>query len=126
VVAQYNQDLVIDTIRVNGEQTLGENIADIGGVKLAYAAMERALQGKPRPLIDGFTPEQRFFLAYAQQWRELDRPAYARTLVQIDVHSPSQWRIDTPIINMPEFAQAFHCQATDALVRPDSARAQIW
>ena len=126
VVAQYNQDLVIDTIHVNGEQTLGENIADIGGTKLAYAALERSLKGKPRPLIDGFTPEQRFFIAYAQQWRELDRPEFARTLVQTNVHSPSQWRIDSPVANMPEFAQAFHCLATDALVRPDSMRAQIW
>jgi putative endopeptidase len=126
VVDQYNHDLVIDTLHQNGQQTLGENIADIGGLKLAYAAMERALQGRPHPPIDGFTPEQRFFLAYAQEWGEIDRPAYARTLVQIDVHSSPQWRVETPISNMPEFAQAFHCQSTDALVRPDSARAQIW
>ena len=126
VVDQYNHDLVIDTLHLNGQQTLGENIADIGGLKLAYAAMERALQGRPRPLIDGFTPEQRFFLAYAQEWSEADRPAYARTLVQTDVHSSPQWRVETPISNMPEFAQAFHCQATATLVRPDSARAQIW
>ena len=126
VVDQYNHDLVIDTLHLNGKQTLGENIADIGGLKLAYAAMERALQGRPRPLIDGFTPEQRFFLAYAQEWSEVDRPAYARTLVQTDVHSSPQWRVETPISNMPEFAQAFHCPPTAALVRPDSARAQIW
>jgi len=126
VVDQYNHDLVIDTLHLNGQQTLGENIADIGGLKLAYAAMERALQGKPRPLIDGFTPEQRFFLAYAQEWSEIDRPAYARTLVQADVHSSPEWRVETPVSNMPEFAQAFHCPATAALVRPDSVRAQIW
>ncbi len=126
VVDQYNHDLVIDTLHLNGQQTLGENIADIGGLRLAYAAMERALQGHPHALIDGFTPEQRFFLAYAQEWSEADRPAYARTLVQIDVHSSSRWRVETPISNMPEFAQAFHCQATATLVRPDSARAQIW
>jgi putative endopeptidase len=126
VVDQYNHDLVIDTLHLNGQQTLGENIADIGGLKLAYAAMEHALQGRPRPVIDGFTPEQRFFLAYAQEWGEIDRPAYARTLVQVDVHSSPQWRVETPISNMPEFAQAFHCQATAALVRPDSTRAQIW
>jgi len=126
VIDQYNHDLVIDTLHLNGQQTLGENIADIGGLKLAYAAMERALQGRARPLIDGFTPEQRFFLAYAQEWGEIDRPAYARTLVQIDVHSSPQWRVETPISNMPEFAQAFHCQSAAALVRPDSARAQIW
>jgi putative endopeptidase len=126
VVDQYNHDLVVDTLHLNGRQTLGENIADIGGLKLAYAAMERALQGKPRPLIDGFTPEQRFFLAYAQEWSEIDRPAYARTLVQVDVHSSPEWRVETPVSNMPEFAQAFHCPATAALVRPDSARAQIW
>jgi predicted metalloendopeptidase len=126
VVDQYNHNLVIDTLHLNGQQTLGENIADIGGLKLAYAAMQRALQGRPHALIDGFTPEQRFFLAYAQEWGEVDRPAYARTLVQVDVHSSPRWRVETPISNMPEFAQAFHCQATAALVRPDSARAQIW
>jgi putative endopeptidase len=126
VVDQYNHDLVIDTLHLNGEQTLGENIADIGGLKLAYAAMERALQGHPHTLVDGFTSEQRFFLAYAQEWGEVDRPAYARTLVQTDVHSSPRWRVETPLSNMPEFAQAFHCQATAALVRPDSARAQIW
>jgi predicted metalloendopeptidase len=126
VVDEYNHDLVIDTLHVIGQQTLGENIADLGGIKIAYGAMERALRGKPRPLIDGFTPEQRFFLANAQEWSELDRPEYVRTLVQTDEHSPANWRVDTPLSNMPEFAQAFHCQATDSLVRPAATRARIW
>jgi len=126
IVDQYNHDLVLDTLHLNGRLTLGENIADLGGLKLAYAAMERAMRGHARPLIDGFTPEQRFFLANAQEWSELDRPAYARTLVQTDEHSSPQWRVETPVSNMPEFAQAFHCQASDLLVRADSGRAQIW
>ena len=127
VVAQFNGYTVIDsTTHVNGQLTLGENIADFGGLTVAYGAMEKALGNGPRTKIDGFTPEQRFFLAWAQVWRELDRPAYARMLVSADVHAPAQWRVNGPLSNMPEFKAAWGCKDTDAMVRPDSLRPKIW
>ena len=127
VAAQFSGYTVLDTLHVNGRLTLGENIADLGGVAVAYAALERELKGKPRPRsIDGFTPEQRFFLSWAQVWRELDRDESLRTQVQTDPHSPPEWRVNGPFSNLPEFARAFGCRAGDAMVRPDSLRARIW
>ncbi|HVB32130.1 MAG TPA: M13 family metallopeptidase [Gemmatimonadaceae bacterium] len=127
VVKQFDGYTVLDsTTHVNGQLTLGENIADFGGLTVAYAAMEKALGNGPRPTIDGFTPEQRFFLAWAQVWRELDRPAYARMLVSADVHSPSRWRVNGPLSNMPEFRKAWGCKDGDPMVRPDSLRPKIW
>jgi len=127
VVNQFNGYTVIDsTTHVNGQLTLGENIADFGGLTVAYAAMEKALGNGPRTKIDGFTPEQRFFLAWAQVWRELDRPQYARMLVSADPHSPAKWRVNGPLSNMPEFKAAWGCKDTDAMVRPDSLRPKIW
>ncbi len=127
VVNQFNGYTVLDSAtHVNGQLTLGENIADFGGLTVAYAAMEKALGNGPRPEIDGFTPEQRFFLAWAQVWRELDRPQYARMLVNVDVHGPAKWRVNGPLSNMPEFKAAWGCQDSDAMVRPDSLRPKIW
>jgi putative endopeptidase len=127
VVNQFNGYTVIDsTTHVNGQLTLGENIADFGGLTVAYGAMEKALGDGPRPEIDGFTPEQRFFLAWAQVWRELDRPQYARMLVSADVHGPAKWRVNGPLSNMPEFKAAWGCQDGDAMVRADSLRPKIW
>jgi putative endopeptidase len=125
-VDQYDRYGVLDDLHIDGKQTLSENIADIGGVKLAYAALERALRGKPRAIVDGMTPEQRFFLAYARSWRTVHRPEFLRTYLQTNTHAPDAWRVLGPISNMPEFAQAFECHATDPMVRPDAARAQIW
>ncbi len=127
VAKQFDGYTVIDSsTHVNGELTLGENIADFGGLTVAYAAMEKALGNGPREKIDGFTPEQRFFLAWAQVWRELDRPAYARMLISADPHSPAKWRVNGPLSNMPEFKAAWGCKDTDAMVRPDSLRPKIW
>ena len=126
VADQFSSYTVLDTIHLNGRLTLGENIADLGGVAVAYAALERALAGKPRTKIDGFTPEQRFFLSWAQVWRNLDRPEALRTQVQTDPHSPAEWRVNGPLSNLPEFAKAFGCKPGDAMVRPDSTQARIW
>ena len=126
VVDQFNGFVAVDTLHVNGRLTLGENIADLGGLAIAYAAMEKALEGKPRPLIQGFTPEQRFFLAYAQVWRSKFRDEEARRRVAIDPHAPARWRVDGPLSNLSEFAKAFGCRAGDAMVRPDSLQARIW
>jgi putative endopeptidase len=127
VVKQFNAYTVLDgSVHVNGELTLGENIADFGGLTVAYAAMEQALGSSPRTKIDGFTPEQRFFLAWAQVWREVDRPAALRTQVNSNEHAPSKWRVNGPLSNMPEFKAAWGCKDGDAMVRPAALRPRIW
>ena len=126
VVEQYNGYIAVDTIHLNGKLTQGENIADLGGLKIAYTALERSLEGKPRTMTDGFTPEQQFFLAYARIWAETRRPEFSRQLVLIDPHSPAQWRVNGPLSNMPQFAAAFKCQAGDPMVRPPDQQVQIW
>ncbi len=125
---QFDGYTVLDSAtHVNGKLTLGENIADLGGLTIAYAAFQKSLAGKPRPAnIDGFTPEQRFFLSWAQVWRESSRPEAARVQVNTNPHAPAQWRVNGPLANMPEFARAFGCKPGDPMVRPDSVRAQIW
>lgn len=127
VADQYSGYPVVDTLRVNGQLTLGENIADLGGLTIAFHALQKELAGKPRPpLIDGFTPEQRFFLAWAQIWRRIARPEVLRLQATTDPHAPSRWRTNGPLANMPEFARAFNCLPGDPMVRPDSIRARIW
>ena len=123
---QYNAYTVLDTVHVNGKLTLGENLADVVGVSVAYDALERALAGKPRTLIDGFTPEQRYFLAYAQARRANARDAALLLQIQTDPHSPGRFRVNGPLSNMPEFAKAFGCKEGDPMVRPQSVRARIW
>jgi predicted metalloendopeptidase len=85
------------------------------------------MEGKPRPaVIDGFSPEQRFFLGYAQAWRELARPEYLRLLVTTDPHSPAKYRVIGPLSNLPEFAAAFSCSEGTPMVRPAALRPAIW
>jgi putative endopeptidase len=128
VVDQFDAYTVVDSAtHVNGRLTLGENIADLGGLKIAYVALEKALAKKGRPgLIDGFTPEQRFFLSYARVWRNVSRPEYLRNRVKTDPHAPLNWRVNGPLSNMPEFAKAFGCKTGDPMVRPELVRAEIW
>ena len=123
---QYSAYTVLDSLHLNGKLTMGENIADIGGLSIAFQAMQRELAGKPRTLIDGFTPEQRFFLAYAQARRATFRDQQLRLMVQTDPHSPNEFRVNGPLSNMPEFAAAFGCKAGDPMVRPDAERVDIW
>ncbi len=125
---QFDKYTVVDSsTHVNGKLTLGENIADLGGLTIAFEAYQRSLRGKPRPAnIDGFTPEQRFFLSWAQVWRQTARPEILRTLVNTDPHAPAQWRVNGPLSNMPEFAKAFGCKEGDPMVRSAALRAQIW
>ena len=127
VVQQFNSYTVIDsTTHVNGKLTLGENIADFGGLTVAYAAMEKAIGTSPRTKIDGFTPEQRFFLGWAQVWRELSRPEYERMLANTNEHAPGKWRVNGPFSNMPEFKAAWGCKDSDAMVRPVAQQPRIW
>jgi predicted metalloendopeptidase len=124
VVEQYDGYVAVDTLHLNGKLTLGENIADLGGITIAYHAWKRSLKGKPAPVIDGFTGEQRFFLGTAQAWRRKYRPEMARMQALSDPHSTAEWRVNGPLSNMPEFRQAFGCQAGDPMVRGEQV--VIW
>jgi putative endopeptidase len=127
VEKQFDGYVAIDTLHVNGKLTLGENIADLGGLLIAHGAYRRSLAGKPEPApIDGLTGDQRFFLAWAQIWRAKSRPEYTRLLVNVDPHAPPKFRTNGPLSNIQAFAQAFGCKPGDAMVRPESERAQIW
>ena len=126
VEKQFDGYEVQKGLRENGKLVLGESIADLGGLTIAYRALERALEGKPRPLVDGMTPEQRFFLAYAQVWAANDRPEYERLLVNTNPHPLDRFRAIAAPSNMPVFAQAFDCKEGDDMVRPAASRCQIW
>jgi putative endopeptidase len=127
IVDQFDGYLQVDTFHVNGKLTEGENIADLGGVLTGYDALERALARDGRPgLIDGFTPEQRFFIAYAQSWRVHTRPEALRFRITVDPHSPARWRVNGPLSDDPHFAEAFHCKPGDPMVRPEDSIPHIW
>jgi predicted metalloendopeptidase len=126
IVAQYDAYTVLDTVHVNGKLTTGENVSDLGGLAMSYSALQKALAGRPRPVIDGFTPEQRFFLSYARLWRQLVRPAEAVRRIHTDPHSPGIWRVMGPLANLPEFERAFGCAGEGTLMRPESERVRIW
>ena len=116
---QYSGYIAIDMLRINGKLTMGENIADLGGLKIAYLALQKSLEGKPRPpKIDGFTPEQRFFLAFAQGWRRNMRPEAVRLQIATDPHSPARFRVLGPLSNMPEFVKALVVKASARLPGP--------
>jgi putative endopeptidase len=110
-------------VHLNGKLTLGENTADNGGVRVAYAALQKALAGKPRAKIDGFTPEQRFFLGFANVWCQNVTEAAARQLAQTDPHSSGEFRVIGSVSNNPDFARAFGCKAGQPMVRENACRA---
>ena len=128
LVEQYNGYEVLPGVNVNGELTLGENIADLGGVSIAYEALQRALKKEPakRREIDGLTPEQRFFLSVSQVSRSHAREAEAKRLVTIDPHSPGQFRAIGPHVNLPEFYEAFGIREGAPMWRKPELRAKIW
>ncbi len=127
IVAQYNGYIQADTFHVSGAMTEGENIADYGGVLTGYDALQRALErnGRPGP-IDGFTPEQRYFIAYAQTFRGHDRVESLKTRVTTDPHSPDMWRVNGPVSNSEAFAKAFGCKPGDPMVRARELVPEIW
>jgi putative endopeptidase len=127
VEKQFDGYVAVDSLHVNGKLTLGENIADLGGLLISHGAYRRSLAGKPEPRrIDGFTGDQRFFLAWAQIWRTKARPEFTRLMVNVDPHAPPEFRTIGPLSNIPAFARAFGCKPGDPMVRPESERAQIW
>jgi len=126
IVKQFGGYVAIDSLHVNGELTQGENIADLGGVRLAYSALMRALAGKPGEKIGGFTPQQRFFLSFANIWRTNQRPEALRLQVNTDPHSPARARVNGPLSNLDEFAAAFDVPEGAPMRRPAADRVTIW
>jgi len=124
---QYDNYFVEPGLHLQGKLVTGEALGDLGGVNLAYRAYVRSREGKgPEPSVDGFTPEQQFFLAEAQWRGSVTRPEAARTAVSIDPHPPGKFRVLGPLSNMPEFEQAFSCKAADPMVRRETERCAIW
>ena len=126
LVAQYGAYEALPGLKLNGALTVGENIGDLGGATVAYAAYRASLEGRPAPVLDGKTGDQRFFLAWAQVWRELRREANLRSLVTSDPHSPGQFRVDGVVRNMDAWYEAFDIQPGDALWLAPEERVHIW
>ncbi len=125
LVNQFDGYEVAEGNHVNGQLTLGENIADIAGITLAYYALEKAMEGKEDPMIDGFDYQQRFFLSWAQVWHSNAKDAFLINQVKTDPHSPTRFRTNGPLTNLHEFSTAFGCKE-GAMIAPDSLRVTIW
>ncbi|HQY12022.1 MAG TPA: M13 family metallopeptidase [Ferruginibacter sp.] len=126
VVAQYSGYVVLDTLHVNGRLTLGENLADLGGLSIAYEAFKHTKQGKSNKKIDGFTPDQRFFLNWAQVWRNNILPEAAAQRILTDTHSPGEHRANGPLTNMEAFYKAFDLKEGDKMYKAPEKRTKIW
>jgi len=126
LVAQYDDYVAIDNLHVKGQLTLGENIADLGGINVSYDALQNALRKHPVGKIDGYTENQRFFLNFATIWRRNFRPEELKVRLNTDPHAPAQFRADGAPSNMPAFANAFQCKAGDGMVRSDEKKVVIW
>jgi putative endopeptidase len=128
VANEYSGFTAIDDLKLNGRLTLGENTADNGGARIALAALHHYMAdnktGKAAQTIDGYTPEQRFYLGYARIWCELRRPELVRAMVTTNPHSPGKWRVDGVVQNSADFEHAFSCKAGDPMVSQDACR--VW
>jgi len=126
LVNQYDNYSILDTLHVDGELTLGENIADLGGLNISYNALQKAYNGNTPNPIDGFTADQRFFLGYAQVWRQNIRDKALIQRLKTDVHSPGDARVNIPPFNLDVFIDAFDIKEDDDLFIPVEERAYIW
>lgn len=126
IIDQFNSYVAIDTLRVNGELTQGENIADLGGLTMSYYAYKRSLKGQKSPVLGGFTGEQRFFIAWAQGWKILAREAAEKQLLATDPHAPGKFRGFAPLTNMPEFYEAFGIKEGQPMYTKPEKRVEIW
>ncbi len=126
IVQQFNEFKVLDSLSVNGDATQGENIADLGGVVLGYTAFKKTEQYKSGKVINGMTPDQRYFLGYALSWLGHMRDETLAMRIMTDVHAPNFLRINGPVVNIPEFYQAFGIKEGSPMWRPDSLRVNIW
>jgi putative endopeptidase len=127
LVKQFDSYIAIDDVHVKGALTLGENIADLGGLTIAYYAFKKSLEGKPMPAkIDGYTAEQRFFMAWAQGWRVNMRSEFLKNMIQTNPHSPGNFRANTAPSNMQEFYDAFGVKEGDKMYRAKEERVENW
>jgi putative endopeptidase len=124
IVDQFDAFEVLPGVHEQGRLVQGEAIADLGGITIAYKAFERTAQFRAHQKIDGYTPEQRFFLSFAQVWRQIQTDGLTRQLAQTDPHPDSRFRVLGTLANLPEFQAAFSCAATDGMVR--TTRCRIW
>jgi putative endopeptidase len=118
--------VVVDTLHINGKATLGENLADTGGLLLGFDAFKGTDAYKQGRAIDGFTPAQRFFLGYALSWMIEIRSEQLANQVLTDVHSPAKFRVNGPLPNVPAFYEAFDVKPGDTMYLPDSLRVHLW
>ncbi|MCA9794711.1 MAG: M13 family metallopeptidase, partial [Candidatus Eremiobacteraeota bacterium] len=126
IVKQFDEYTVADGLHINGKLVVGESIADLGGLKLAWRALQKAWQTNPPNREGEFTPEQRFFLAYARVWAMNMRPEYERLQVNTDPHPHPRYRVNGPLSNLPEFEQAFKIPAGSPMLREGERRNAIW
>jgi len=126
MVKQFDAFEPLPGLHINGRATLGENIADLGGLKIAFDAFRKCQEGKPALAIGGFTPEQRFFLGYAETWRNKIREPALRERLMTDPHAPAEYRVNGPLANLPEFHEAFGVKDGDPMKRPELERPAIW
>ena len=126
IVRQFNNFIAVDTLHIKGDQTQGENIADLGGIVMGYEAFKKTNQYKNREIIAGLDPDKRFFLGYALAWMINDRPEGIANQVRSDVHSPAKFRVLGPLSNMPEFFKTFGIKKGEAMWKPDSLMVKIW
>jgi predicted metalloendopeptidase len=125
LAAQYDAYEPLPGLRVNGRLTLGENIGDLGGLALAYDAYHASLKGKPAPVLGGFTGDQRFFMAWAQGWRTLQRDAFLRQQVATDPHSPGAYRV-AMVRNLDAWYAAFDVKPGQKMYLAPEARVKVW
>jgi putative endopeptidase len=116
----------LDTLHVNGKLTLGENLADLGGLSIAYEAFTKTQQFKEGKKIDGFTPAQRFFINWSQVWRNNILPESAAQLILTDPHSPGMYRSNAPLVNIDAWYNAFDVKPGDKMFKPENERTKIW
>lgn len=126
IIKQFGEFMPVDTLRINGNATQGENIADLGGLLLGIDAFKKTGTFKKGEKINGFTPMQRYFLGYAYSWMYQVRKERLASQVMTDVHSPAKERINGPVVNVPEFYEAFDIKPTDNMYRADTLRVNIW
>jgi putative endopeptidase len=126
IVEQFSNYIAVDSLHINGELTQGENIADIGGVMMAYDAFKKTSQYRDHQVIAGLTPDQRFFLGYALGWMVNQRPESIANQIRSNEHAPPKFRVNGPLSDMTEFYEAFGVKNGDAMWRPESLRVSIW